>query len=56
MKKHYTTPSSQSFSFYPEHALLLGTSNTEGNGVQLSNKRETPGNGGIWDADPWTEE
>ena len=61
MKKNYTVPQSTVLKFYPEESVLMQTSNAEGNGVQLSNKREYEDGNAFdgshdWSSDSWSDE
>lgn len=61
MKKNYTVPQSTLLKFYLEESVLIQTSNTVGNGVQLSNKREYEDDNAsdgshAWSSDFWPDE
>ena len=61
MKKKYTVPQSTVLKFYSEESVMLGASNTKGNGQQLSNKREFDDDNAsdgshIWNSSLWSYE
>lgn len=60
MKKKYTVPQSTVLKFYSEESVMLGASNTVGNGQQLSNKREFDDNASdgshVWNSSLWSYE
>ena len=40
MKKKYIAPQFTSFELLSEHSMMLSASNIEGDGIQLSNRRD----------------
>lgn len=57
MKKKYIAPQFTSFELLSEHSMMLSLSDTEGDGIQLSDRRDefVDGSEENWNEFPWEE-
>lgn len=57
MKKKYIAPQFTSLEMFSEHSMMLTASNVQGNGIQLSNRRDefVDGSEENWNELPWKE-
>ena len=57
MKKKYIAPQFTSLEIFSEHSMMLTASNVQGDGIQLSNKRDefVGGSEENWNEFPWEE-
>lgn len=57
MKKKYIAPQFTSFELLSEHSMMLSASNIEGDGIQLSDRRDefVDGSEENWNEFPWEE-
>lgn len=57
MKKKYIAPQFTSLEIFSEHSMMLSLSDTEGDGIQLSDRRDefVDGSEENWNEFPWEE-